>query len=218
MMIPLRIAIFLSLVIYPLGMLSAPQQASGTAKSAERDEPSLEIFGFRLGVTTVQEIQSKLGMAKIENCGTGTEHCTQICYAAWHNPNKILIFESGFSGGWKKIDGFSLMSNFAETPKPRQCKKTKVLDEYFGPSSTLRLGASRNELLAKLGIPKKESRGSIAYEWNYRMPMTPSEVQDQKTSFGKLPSDPQWDVTDTLELHFVHGSIALISLHHDVSY
>jgi hypothetical protein len=70
-----------------------------------------------------------------------------------------VVFEAGFSGGWwKELDGYKVMVGSLQQPYYRRCPRASQVTSVQTKGG-LRLGLTREQLIALLGAPK-ETRGN----------------------------------------------------------
>lgn len=180
--------------------------------------PDLNLLGFTLERNTLADVESKLGPSTPGACSPEVEASKMICYVS-ASPSKIRIFfESGFSGGWSRLDGFRVVSESWTPACGLQCKSTNAFSGDVQTSGGLKLGLTKTELVALLGAPNKVSGNRLTFEWWSKRPMTKAET-DQETQAFKTPvTSPYWDVHDTIEVTLSDSKVAEFEVHHTVTY
>src|SRR5437762_2646640 len=100
----------LVLLTFNTGSVSAESQA------APKIAKHLEILGFTLGKNTLADVQAKLGKSVARRCSREEEASKEVCYVAAGKHQTRVVFESGFSGGWKELDGYKVIAGSLHSP------------------------------------------------------------------------------------------------------
>lgn len=175
--------------------------------------PHLTILDFTLGRTTLTGIQSKLGAGKIVRCSREEEAAKEVCYFSANGRTKV-IFQTGFSGGWTKIDGFKVVSIRIFEPCYRDCVRSLLPENSIRTNGGLKLGLTRKEVAGLLGRPSHATARRLTFEWSRRIPMSKEEAHAEGRTSEK---QPYWDVLDTINVVFSGSVVAEFDVHHIVT-
>jgi hypothetical protein len=211
--------------LFPLVLCLLSMQVRGETRPSERSpsqsQPApniaghLEILGFTLGKSTLADVEAKLGKSAARRCSSGEEASKGLCYLVG---DTTVVFESGFSGGWKVLDGYKVISDGSQRSCYRRCPRASQVTNEVRTEGGLELGLTREKLIALLGRPK-ESRGSkLTFEWESRQAMTKEQVKAESETFNSPITDPYYDVQDTIRVTLTESRVAEFSVNHVVSY
>lgn len=191
---------------------------SGQDTSKPQVSLNLNLLGFALEKNTLADVQHKLGATKAGSCSEDAEASKTVCYIS-DDSNKIrVLFESGSSGGWSRLDGFRVISGNLPVKCQLQCKVTTAFGKSIQTSGGLRFGLSRDEVIALLGPPSKVNGNRLTFEFWSKRPMTKSEVQKEVETFKSPVTSPYWDVHDILEVTLKDSKVSEFEVHHTVTY
>jgi hypothetical protein len=208
------------IVVAPLAFLLVMAQAVGGQRPARTPDltPQMSLMGFALGRSTLTDIQGKLGATTAGGCSTEEEASKMICYVSSGPDKTRVIFESGFSGGWSVLDGLRVVSG-SLTPDCRlQCLRTSAFDNGIKTSGGLRLGLTRQQLIALLGPPTKETRNRLTFKRQWKRPMTKAEIDKETQTFKTPVTEPYFDVLDNIEVTFTGATVSEFEIKRTTTY
>ncbi len=118
----------------------------------------LDILNIEIGNYSIGGVLSKLGDTYLSK-EQGESGKYALCYRSMKPmDNTVLIFESGPSGGWNIVDGFSLLQN--DSPVLKKCSSSPFVSSDIKLNVGLRLGMIEDELISIMDIPS-----AIRGEW-----------------------------------------------------
>lgn len=208
------------LVVAPLAFLLVTAQAVGGQRPVGTPDltPQMSLMGFALERSTLADVQSKLGATTAGGCSAEEEASKVICYISSAPDKTRVVFESGFSGGWSVLDGFRVVSG-SSTPDCRlQCLRTSAFDNGIKTSGGLRLGLTRQQLIALLGPSTKETRNRLTFERQWKRPMTKAEIDKETQTFKTLVTEPYFDVLDNIEVTFTGATVSEFEIRRTTTY
>jgi len=208
------------IVVAPLAFLLVTAQAVGGQRSVGTPDltPQMSLMGFSLERSTLTDVQGKLGATTPGSCSAEEEASKVICYVSSGPDKTRVVFESGFSGGWSVLDGFRVVSG-SLTPNCRlQCLRTSAFDNGIKTSGGLRLGLTRQQSVALLGPPKKETRNRLTFERQWKRPMTKAEIDKETQTFKTLVTEPYFDVLDNIEVTFTGATVSEFEIRRTTTY
>lgn len=177
----------------------------------ELDDTHISILGFAIGRHSLQDVQSKLGQAKILQAKEQAPH--QICYVSNKKEDgTAVIFEAGPIGGWEYITAFSLVSSKANFKERNQCTKSPLVSTDVKTRSGIKLGLTKNQLTKILGEPTIEQGSNILYYYNIRQRMTEKEIEKMSKLWPEVIEDPYADVSSFVEATLFHSEVVSISI------
>jgi hypothetical protein len=178
----------------------------------------MSLMGFTLERSTLADVQGKLGATTSGRCSSEEEASKMICYVSSASDKTRVVFESGFSGGWSVLDGFRVVSG-SLTPDCRlQCLRTSAFDNNIKTSGGLRLGLTRQQLIALLGAPTKENRNRLTFERQWKRPMTKAEIDKETQTFKTPVTEPYFDVLDSIEVTFTGARVGEFEVRRTTTY
>jgi hypothetical protein len=178
---------------------------------------NLTLMDFTLGKNTLADVQSKLGPSTAGACSHEVEASKMICYIS-QGPNKAKIFfESGFAGGWSRLDGFKVVSGNLGSTCRLQCATMIAAEDSVQTGGGLKLGMSKRELVALLGPPSKVGRNRLTFEWRSKKEMTKIEADKEPHVAQDTGRNPYWDIQDTIDVTLVGSQVAGFTVHHIVT-
>jgi hypothetical protein len=122
----------------------------------------LNILDIEIGRDSISRVLSKLGDAYLSK-EHGESGNYGLCYRSIkEKDNTILIFETGPSGGWNIINGFSLFRNDSQLFE--RCISSNYVSADVKLDAGLRLGMTEDELSSIMQTPsaiREEWRGYI---------------------------------------------------------
>lgn len=177
----------------------------------------LEMLGFRLGKSTLADVESKLGKSVARKCSREEEASNEVCYRTGKDQTRV-VFEAGFSGGWKELDGFKVIAGGLQRPCYRQCPSASQVTGEVQTEGGLKLGLTREQLIAILGPPKRTRGNRLSFRWQSRQPMTQEEKEAESKTFKSPVTDAYYDVQDSIEVTLGDSKVVEFAVHHIVTY
>ena len=206
-------SIIASLVLLTLGA----SLASAQSQPAPNVAGHLEMLGFTLGKSTLTDVESKLGKSAARKCSREEEASKEVCYLAGEGQTRV-VFEAGFSGGWKELDGYKVIAGSLQRPCYRQCPRAPQVTGDVRTESGLKLGLTREQLMALLGPPKRTRGNKLSFEWQSRQPMTKEQQETESKTSNSPVNDAYFDVQDTIEVTMANSKVVEFTVHHIVTY
>lgn len=155
-----------------LGSLAMHSSAMGTARSAQGkmlNPKNFEVLGVSLSESTVADVVRILGTAPSKQ-GPNAE-ISISCYTSQGSDMTVLEFEYWF----ETMVEFRL---FLGTPQSASdCSKSKLVSANLATGSGLRLGMSKDEVIALLGSPSIKKSNRLTYDFSYDRPPTSEEIK-----------------------------------------
>lgn len=177
----------------------------------------LEVLGFTLGKSTLADVEAKLGKSAPRRCSPEEEASKELCYLV-DNGQTTVVFEAGFSGGWNLLDGYKLISSRLRRLCYRQCPRASQMINDVQTGSGLKLGLTRDELIALLGPPKRIRGNKLTFEWESRQAMTKEQRNADSKTFNSPITDAYYDVQNTIEVTLTESRVVEFAVDHIVSY
>jgi len=195
----------LIVVFFFTGIASFGQSSDDRAVRSPATQ-HLTLLGFALGKSTLADVEAKLGKSQIRRCSREEEASKEICYLS-RDGKAQAVFQAGFSGGWKELDGFKIISRTLNPNCYSQCAATSLARESFRTQGGLHLGMTRKEVMDLLGEPTHSKVNKITFQWHTRQPKSePSSTKDD-----------YWDVQDTINVVFVNSLVVEVKVQHLVT-
>lgn len=202
-----------SVVLLLLCAIFAPAQSQPSPNIAGH----LEMLGFTLGKSTLADVESKLGKSAARKCSREEEASKEVCYLAGEGQTSV-VFEAGFSGGWKELDGYKVIASSLPRPCYRQCPRASQVTGEVQTEGGLKLGLTREQLIALLGPPKRTQGNKLKFEWQSRQEMTKEQQKAESKTFKSPVTDAYYDVQDTIEVTLADSKVVEFVVHHIVTY
>jgi len=208
------------IVVAPLAFLLVTAQAVGGQRPVGTPDltPQMSLMGFSLERSTLTDVQGKLGATTPGGCSAEEEASKVICYVSSGPDKTRVVFESGFSGGWSVLDGFRVVSGSLTPNCQLQCLRTSAFDKGIKTSGGLGLGLTRQQLIALLGLPTKETRNRLTFERQWKRPMTKAEIDKERQTFKTLVTEPYFDVLDNIEVTFTGATVSEFEIRRTTTY
>jgi hypothetical protein len=212
---------------FPLKVLVAAAVVSawitfGQVDSQNSSKPTvtshLRMMGFLLGKNTLADVQAKLGKSAAIKCSHQEEASKEVCYVSAAKDQTKVVFEAGFSGGWKELDGYKVIAGGLERRCYRQCPRTAQVTSDLQTEGGLKLGLTREHLIALLGTPKEDRGNALSFQWQSRQAMTKQQIQAESKTFKSPVTDAYYDVQDTIEVTLANSKVVEFDVHHIVTY
>lgn len=177
-----------------------------------------EILGFTLGKSTLADVESKLGKSAARKCSREEEASKEVCYISAGKNQTRVVFEAGFSGSWKELDGYKVIAGSLQRPCYRQCPRASQVPGDVQTEGGLKLGLTREQLIALLGPPKRTRGNKLSFEWQSRQAMTKEQQEAASKTFKSPVTDAYYDVQDTIEVTLADSKVVEFAVHHIVTY
>lgn len=191
--------------------------AVGQAKSQEiAVSRHFTLLGLTLGRNTFADVQSKLGEAKRRRCSGDEHEIDQVCYLS-SDKRSIIVFLSGFPGGWSNLDGFKIMASDSAEPCYRQCPRASLNSESIKTAGGLKLGLNPGQVRDLLGRSRRIEGNTLIFQWEYKQPWTQEDFDKDKRIPKTAVADAFWDVVNTISVKFKGSKVVLIEVHHTVT-
>lgn len=167
------------------------------------------ISGFTIGRTSLEDVQAKLGKARIVRVSREEESDVQICYVSPADGTVFAVY-SGAMGGWKDITRFALWSREAAFPDVSSCTASSDISNALATQSGLRLGLSAPVLKRIAGAPSRVSGSSMMkYDYACRRKMTEVDVKQFKSvNNWDVTSDPYFDRMSWIHVYFSKATVS----------
>jgi hypothetical protein len=197
--------------------LGSPSIAFAQAHSQNNSKPDvskrLTVMGF-----TLADVQAKLGKSVAKKCSRDEEESMEVCYMTGGKGHTKVVFEAGFSGGWKELDGYKVIGGSLARPCYRQCPRASQVTSDVQTKGGLKLGLNRGQLIALLGPPKQTSGNKLTFQWQSRQPMTKEQNEHESKTFKSPVTDAYYDVQDTICVILADSKVVEFEVHHIVTY
>jgi hypothetical protein len=151
--------------------------ASAQSHPATKVPGHLKMMGFTLGKSTVADVQASLGKSVPRKCSREEEASKEVCYVSTGKDQTKVVFEAGFSGGWKELDGYKVIAGTSERRCYRQCPRASQVTSDVQTEGGLKLGLTREQLIALLGAPKQARGNKLRFQWQSRQAMTAEQIK-----------------------------------------
>jgi hypothetical protein len=191
--------------------------ASAQSQPAPNIAGHREMLGFTLGKSTLADVESKLGKSAARKCSREEEASKEVCYLAGEGKT-IVVFEAGFSGGWKELDGYKVIEGSLQRPCYRQCPRAAQVIGDVQTEGGLKLGLTREQLIALLGPPKRTRGNKLSFVWQSRQAMTKEQQEAASRTFKSPVTDPNYDVQDAIEVMLADSRVIEFEVQHIVTY
>jgi hypothetical protein len=192
--------------------------ASAQSQPAPKVDGNLKVLGFTLGKSTLADVRARFGKSVTRKCTSEEEASEEVCYVSAGNDQTKVVFEAGFSGGWKQLDGFRVIAGGVEHPCYRQCPRAPQVTSTVRTEAGLKLGVTREQLLALLGAPKEVRGSELSFQWRSRQAMTKEQQEAESKTFKSPVTDAYYDVQDTIEVTLADSKVVEFAVHHIVTY
>jgi hypothetical protein len=171
------------------------------------------IIGLGIGQASLQDVQAKLGRAKITRVSRDEESDVSVCYVS-PTDGTVLVFYSGAMGGWTEITRFAVWSRAAAFPHASQCTPSKLVSWNIAAESGLHLGPTRQEIEKIAGKPRTSAPASAKYEYVCRRKMTEAEIKSWKTGPNNwdVTKDPYFDRMSWMDVPYMESAASRIEI------
>ena len=191
---------------------------SASSQSPPKMAGNLELLGLTLGSNTLADAQAKFGKSPTRRCSREEEAADELCYESAGKDHTKVVFEAGFSGGWTQLDGFKVIAGDLEPRCYRQCPTAGQISAEVRTAAGLRLGMTRDELIALLGTPTQVRGDRLSFQWQSRLAMTKEEKEAESKTFQSPVTDAYYDVQDTIDVTLENSKVAEFEIRHIVTY
>lgn len=178
-----------------------------------------KLLGFRLEKSTFTDVRNKLGAAKVGQCSHEVEPISYIGYVSLSPDKTKILFESNKFDPPFELSGFRVVAGSRSTsPCQMQYQPTAAFDGDAETAGGLKLGLTKEALIALLGSPSKVNGNWLTFEWWSKRPMTKAEI-DQETQTFKAPvTRPYWDVHDIINAALSDSKVVDFEVQRTVTY
>ncbi len=179
-------------------------------------DPYMTIFGFTIGKNSLQDVQKKLGPAKI--LPRREQSPISICYISEkENDGTVVVFSA-----WEidsRITAMSIISDKDHFKERNQCAKSSLVSKGISIEGTIKLGLNELQLKTILGDPTKEQGKNMLYLYQTKRAMTNDEIKEMERVLPSLPSQtpprdsqPYWDVVSSIEATFMRSELIALTI------
>jgi hypothetical protein len=126
--------------------------------------PTSDIFSLgqiKIGTTTLDEVQKMLGPSDFFRPKKDDESPLSICYKA-ESPNGdfFVLLESGATGGFKRVTGFSI----SRVNPEHACGRLQATTESVQPANGVEIGESRESFEKRFTVRFAPCGSNLSYE------------------------------------------------------
>jgi len=177
-------------------------------------ESNFHILGIRLAETMFSQANERLGTAATIQRGDASSGRTQACYVSSPNEEQThLIFEQG------EVDfGFYLFAGGPAWSGSDRCLVSSKISRNVVTGAGLRLGQTREQVIAILGKPTSESKNMLTYFFSVRK-RTGSEDLRQAHHYHPELDDKElikeygfYDLNAAITARFKHGKLTYLAV------
>jgi hypothetical protein len=199
-------------------LLAVSTGVSAQSQQAPNLAGHLKMMGFTLGKSTLADVQMALGKSAARKCLRDEEASKEVCYVSAGKDQTKVVFEAGFSGGWKELDGYKVIAAGVERRCYRQCPRASHITSAVQTDGGLKLGLTRGQLIALLGPPTQTRGNKLSFQRESRQAMTKEQIEAKSKTFKSRVTDAYYDVQDTIEVTLVDSKVVEFGVHHIVTY
>jgi hypothetical protein len=163
-----------------------------------------EVLGIQLGTASSEDVERALGSTAEVALPNNEE--TEICYVS-SGPDRIILQFVIWS---KPVEFRFFRGSHRDTAS---CRKSAKILPGLATSSGIRLGMSRERVMALLGRPTEVEGGKITYDLSYDRPMTPEEKKSVANDLAYKSVDSV-GITAKIELEISQARVSKV----DVTY
>ncbi len=116
------------------------------------------------------------------------------------------------------LDGYKVIAGSLQRSCYTQCPRASQVTDDVQTEGGLKLGLTRERLIALLGPPKETRGNTLSFEWESRQAMTKEEEEAESKTFNEPITDAYWDVQDTIEVTLADSKVVEFAVDHVVSY
>lgn len=121
--------------------------------------------------STFTDARRALGPASVSARGDAGDSFYWVCYRLTGSPRMSLILESDEMGGGTSIDNFELVPAGSRASLEHRCVATDIAGTSVVTNTGLRLGSSRADVNARLGMMGRDSAGIVVYDRSRELTM-----------------------------------------------
>ena len=170
------------------------------------------MLGFTLGPkSTLSDVETRLGKSAVRRCAM---EGVEVCYLAGTSQTRV-VFEAGPGDC---LEGFRVIAGSLRQPCYSGCTRASQVTGDVQTEGGLKLGLTREKLIALLGSPKEIQGNKLTFEWESRQPMTQEEEERESKTFNSPVTDTYWDVQDTIEVVLTDSKVVEFEVDHVLSY
>jgi len=179
-------------------------RAAGAQKAIA--STNLTILGFTLGQNEITDVESKLG--KAPSSDSSRHDMMQHCYQSTGPDRTILVLEDWVG----TLSGFRL---FRSGTTKQDCARTAAVTADISTASGLKLGLTREQVLAILGTPTRALSNQIIYRSETTRHMTANELARFKKAYpGEDISGLDVFLTTEIKVGFKDSKVSSIEAIH----
>jgi hypothetical protein len=190
----------------------------GQPQSSLSFAANLKIMGFELGKSTLADVEAKLGKSPVKKCSHDEETSKEVCYVSARDDQTRVVFEAGFSGGWKRLDGYKVMGGGSVERCYRECPRSTEVTSEAQAESGLKLGLGREQLIALLGAPMHVQGNNLNFQQQSRQTMTRKQAEAAGRTFKSPAIDSYYDVQDSVDVTLAGSKVVEFEVRHVVTY
>jgi hypothetical protein len=205
-------------IVLIAGMIIGAGLASAQSQPSRCPAGDLRIMGFTLGKSMLADVQARLGNSTILKCSHEEEASNEVCYVSPSSDHTRIVFEAGFSGGWKELDGYKVIAGSVDRRCYRQCPGAAQVTSEVMTDGGLKLGLTRDQLIKLLGAPKQVRPNSLTFQWQSRKAMAKEQIEAESRTFKSPVTDAYYDVQDTIDVALAKSKVVEFEVHHIVTY
>jgi len=179
-------------------MLFIPSISSASARLPEAG--AFSWGGVVIGSTTIDEIQSKYGIAPRIRVGANDESPVEICYRNSTSKGGEIVFGSGPMGGFERITNFRVTKNSSK----KNCALTSIDFLSLNTGNGVKLFQSKKHFMAAFGISFRDLGWVLLYKGSSKRKASPEEESVLRENY---PTEPEYyfDVNSKIEAKFNNG-------------
>lgn len=204
----------LTLLVLLFASLIRADKVAGQGPARPNDmAPHMGLLGFTLEHSTLADVEDKLGITALGGCSTEEGAREEgapkvVCYISKAPDKTRVFFESGFSGGWSTLTGFKVVSSSLTSDCHLRCAATSSITRGIKTKGGLRLGLTREQLVALLGTPTEVNGSHLIFQRQWERPMTKAELDRERQNYNNDETRPYFDVIDTVDAEIAGSRVA----------
>jgi outer membrane protein assembly factor BamE (lipoprotein component of BamABCDE complex) len=177
----------------------------------------LTLLGLTLGMHTLKDVEVRLGSTQILS---RKEHAPdQLCYiSAEKGDETVIVFEAGPLGGWEILTAFRIISSKLSFKKTDQCRETSYISKRTQTKTGIRVGITREQLIAILGSPSKVIGNNFFFLFSVQRRMSEDEIRDMERRWPDVRKNPYFDVSSSVHATFSNSELSSVCISKIESY
>ncbi len=177
------------------------------------------VLGLVIGRTTLKDVQTKLGAAKVMRVSRDEESDVSICYISPQDGTVLVLYSGVMAASSNAITWFGLWSKEAAYRGRSHCTPSTLVSRNVATRSGLGLGLTQEQVHTKLGNPTKAGPVSAEYEYLCRRKMSDEEIKGFKTgNHWDVTADPYFDRMSWINVRFMNGMVSRLEVGEIESY